>query len=216
MIVTNRRRLLLMLEYLGLFVVAPLLLAGRLLPVPLLVVLWTFAAACLAALLASPDFDRRRLWAANGVGSHLGRALGPFLVAAPLLLLVTWWMDPDRMFAFVRTRPATWFAVMLLYPVLSAYPQSIIYRDYIFHRYRPLFPERWALIGASALAFCLVHLLFRNWLAPALSLAGGLLFAWTYERTRSTLVATIQHAAFGCWLFTIGLGWYFYYGAALG
>jgi membrane protease YdiL (CAAX protease family) len=55
--------------------------------------------------------------------------------------------------------------------------------------------------------------LFRNWIAPTLGFAGGVLFAWTYERTRSSLVAAIQHAACGCWLFTTGLGWYFYHGA---
>ena len=34
-----------------------------------------------------------------------------------------------------------------------------------------------------------------------------------YARTRSALVAALQHAAFGCFVFTIGLGWYFYHGA---
>jgi membrane protease YdiL (CAAX protease family) len=69
------------------------------------------------------------------------------------------------------------------------------------------------MVFASALAFALVHLVFRNPIAPPLSLVGGLLFAATYERTGSSLVATIQHALFGCWVFTVGLGWYFYHGA---
>jgi membrane protease YdiL (CAAX protease family) len=54
---------------------------------------------------------------------------------------------------------------------------------------------------------------FENWIAPTATFFGGLLFAWTYDRTRSALVAGLQHAAFGCYIFTIGLGWYFYYGA---
>jgi DNA-binding transcriptional LysR family regulator len=30
---------------------------------------------------------------------------------------------------------------MLFYPLLSAYPQEIIFRTFIFHRYQPLFPN---------------------------------------------------------------------------
>jgi membrane protease YdiL (CAAX protease family) len=72
------------------------------------------------------------------------------------------------------------------------------------------------MVLGSALAFSFAHVVFRNWIALGLSFGGGLLFAWTYERTGSSLVATAQHALFGCYLFTIGLGWYFYYGAVGG
>jgi membrane protease YdiL (CAAX protease family) len=58
--------------------------------------------------------------------------------------------------------------------------------------------------------------IFENWIAPVLTLIGGLLFAWTYARTRSQVVASFQHALFGCFLFTIGLGWYFYYAVVVG
>ena len=51
-----------------------------------------------------------------------------------------------------------------------------------------------------------------NWIAPALTLIGGIVFGFTYERTRSSLVVAVQHALFGCFLFTIGLGWFFYSG----
>jgi hypothetical protein len=59
-----------------------------------------------------------------------------------------------------------------------------------------------------------MHVIFENWIAPVLTLLGGLLFPWTYARTRSALVASVQHALFGCYLFTIGLGWFFYYAFA--
>lgn len=39
--------------------------------------------------------------------------------------------------------------------------------------------------------------------------AAGVLFAWTYERTRSTLAVSVEHALFGCWMFTVGLGSFF-------
>jgi membrane protease YdiL (CAAX protease family) len=206
-------RFLLILEYLALFVALPVLFATRRLPLPLILTLWGLSAVCLLALLASRSFDRRLLWNAERFRSRAIRALLPLLVVVPLLVLATLWLAPERLFAFVRTRPATWALVMVLYPVLSAYPQGVIYRSFVFHRYRSLLPGRWQRILASAVAFSVAHVVMQNWIAPLFTFGGGVLFAWTYERTRSGLVATLQHAACGCWSFTVGLGWYFYYGS---
>jgi membrane protease YdiL (CAAX protease family) len=46
-----------------------------------------------------------------------------------------------------------------------------------------------------------------------MTLVGGLLFAHTYWKTRSLLVSAIEHALYGCLLYTIGLGRFFYHGA---
>jgi membrane protease YdiL (CAAX protease family) len=93
------------------------------------------------------------------------------------------------------------------------YPQELIFRTYLFHRYRALFGSDRALVAASAVAFGLAHLFFANWWAPLLSTAGGWLFARTYLRTRSTLQATVEHGLWGDVVFTVGLGWYFYGGS---
>lgn len=210
---TPRGRAWLAVEYALLFVVLPVLWAVGRPALPLLPTLWVLALACLLFLLADPVFDRRVLWNAERAGRRLARAALPFLLLAPLLALGVLLLDPGRLFAFVRQRPLLWALVMLLYPVLSAYPQGLVYRVFVFHRYRGLFPGRGAMILASAAAFALVHLIFHNALAPPLSFVGGLLFASTYDRTRSSLAATFQHALFGCFVFTIGWGWYFYHGA---
>jgi membrane protease YdiL (CAAX protease family) len=55
-----------------------------------------------------------------------------------------------------------------------------------------------------------MHIVFRNPLAMALTFAGGILFAWRYEKTGSLFVSSFEHALYGCFLFTIGLGRYFY------
>jgi membrane protease YdiL (CAAX protease family) len=165
------------------------------------------AAVCVALLARSGDFDWRCLWNADRLGRRLALAALPFLAGVPVLLLITELVAPDRWFVLVRERPGLWLAILLLYPLLSVYPQGIVYRAFLFHRYRPLFPSARARILASALAFSAVHVIFENWLAPTLTLVGGLVFAWTYERTRSSLVVAFQHALFGCFLFTIGLGW---------
>jgi membrane protease YdiL (CAAX protease family) len=207
------RRVWLATEYLLLFVALPLLWTIFRPTLPLLPTLWLFSLGCLLYLLADRDFDRRHLWNARRAGRELARAALPFLLLAPLLALGLLLWEPERLLAFVRQRPLLWAAVMVLYPVLSAYPQGVIYRVFLFHRYRTLFPGRWPAIVASAVAFALVHIIFHNAVAPPLSLVGGLLFASTYDRTRSSLVATFQHALFGCFIFTIGWGWYFYHGA---
>ena len=103
--------------------------------------------------------------------------------------------------------------VMVFYPVFSVYPQELIFRAFLFHRYRPLFGSTRNLVIVSAVAFGLAHLFFANLLAPLLSAVGGWIFARTYARSDSTLQATIEHALFGCFLFTVGLGWYFYGGS---
>ena len=46
--------------------------------------------------------------------------------------------------------------------------------------------------------------------------AGGWLFARDYARHRSLTLVCLEHAAYGCVIFTVGLGRFFYSGAAWG
>jgi membrane protease YdiL (CAAX protease family) len=119
---------------------------------------------------------------------------------------------PELEWSLVRQSPGFWAVVMVLYPVLSVYPQGLVYRAFFFERYAVLFPGKWTMIVASALAFAFMHLIFRNWLAVGLTFAGGLLFAARYAETGSLATSCFEHALYGCWLFTVGLGQYFYHG----
>jgi membrane protease YdiL (CAAX protease family) len=69
------------------------------------------------------------------------------------------------------------------------------------------------MILASAVAFAFVHIIFRNPIAVSFTLVGGLLFAWRYQQTDSLFTSSLEHALYGCLMFTIGLGDYFYKGA---
>lgn len=209
-------RIWLTIEYAVLFVVLPVVYVQDLIPLPPIPALWILSAACLAVLLGGGDFDRRRLWNAGRLRSQVLRALLPFLFSAPLLVLGMLLLAPGRLFEMIRQRPVLWLSLMVMYPIVSVYPQGLVYRAFIFHRYGPLFHRRWMRIAASAVAFSMVHVIFENWIAPALTLIGGVLFAWTYASTRSSLVASVQHALFGCFLFTIGLGSYFLYSVVVG
>jgi membrane protease YdiL (CAAX protease family) len=65
----------------------------------------------------------------------------------------------------------------------------------------------------SAFAFSYMHIVFRNPAAMGLTLIGGVLFAITYEDTESLIISIFEHALYGNFLFTIGLGRYLYLGA---
>ncbi|HET6984641.1 MAG TPA: hypothetical protein VFI53_21025 [Myxococcaceae bacterium] len=51
--------------------------------------------------------------------------------------------------------------------------------------------------------------MLANGLALALTLLGGWMFSRTYLRTRSLVATAVEHAAYGCLLFTVGLGRWF-------
>ncbi len=209
----RHQRLFLLLEYVILFFGIPVAYALDWVRLPLFPTLWVLSAGCLIWLLRSREFPKSRLWNPSALSGRWIAVVFPALLGAPILLAATWLVAPERMFGFVRERPGMWALVMLLYPILSVCPQGIVYRAFVFHRYRRLFPTKAARIAASAVAFSAVHVIFENWIAPALTLAGGALFAWTYERSGSETPAALQHALFGCTVFTVGLGWYFYAGA---
>jgi len=196
-----------------LFALLPLLYVFDVLKLPVLLILAPFALACTAILLRDATFDRHRLWNAAGLRGRWPVMLRQFLLHAALITAGAYLLERDLLFALVRRAPALWALIMLLYPLVSVYPQEVIYRAFFFHRYRELFPTPGSMIAASAVAFGFMHIVFENALAVALTLAGGWLFSHTYERSRSLLAVAVQHALYGCFIFTIGLGWYFYHGA---
>ena len=143
---------------------------------------------------------------------NLKPILRRFLLNAALLTLATWYFAPQLLFNFILNQPLFWLVIMILYPILSVIPQEIIFRSFFFSRYATIFPKPWMMILASGFAFSLAHILFHNWIAPVLCLAGGVIFASTYQRHPSLLLVSLEHALYGDFLFTVGLGRYFYHG----
>ena len=168
---------------------------------------------CLIVLFRDRRFDRSRLWNRRDFGLHLRVTLKRLLIGTVLLGAATAVFEPELFLRFPRESPRVWMMVMFFYPVFSVYPQELIFRAFMFHRYEPLFGSDRNLVIVSALTFGLAHLFFANLLAPLLSTVGGYIFARTYAHSRSTLQATIEHGLWGDVLFTLGLGWYFYGGS---
>jgi len=96
--------------------------------------------------------------------------------------------------------------ILFIYSFFSVYPQELIFRTFYFQRYECLFQNKNLFIFINATVFALAHLFFKNSLVIVLTFLGGLLFAFTYKKTKSTLLVTIEHAIYGCWLFTVGMG----------
>ncbi|BFN36911.1 CPBP family intramembrane glutamic endopeptidase [Fidelibacter multiformis] len=201
-------------EFLVLFIFIPVMLifinhiAGRLIiPVLLITSFIVFK-----QLQKDPAFDRHSLWKGRLNKKEIKGIIYRFIPGALLVGVLTYFFLPDHFLAFPKEVPGFWILVMILYPLISVYPQEVIFRTYIFHRYQSVFSGKHEMITASAVAFGMYHLFFCNWIAPVLSFAGGFLFASTYARSRSTAAVVLEHALWGDLIFTIGLGMYFYGG----
>ena len=207
------RLLLLVLEFSAIFVVVPLLVYYRVVPnapIPYLVL----AGFCAFVFLRhDPTFEQSRLFSWGPVDPLLLPLFLRDAVFVAFLGAAVWLFAPELLFSLVRRAPLFWVLIMLLYPLLSVYPQELLYRAFFFHRYQPLFGSGWGMLLASAFAFGFAHIILGNWISVALCLIGGLLFALTYQHSGSFLLTCLDHALFGNFIFTIGLGQFFYHGS---
>lgn len=203
---------LLALEFSFVFIGIPLLIFYRLLPNLPIPYLLLGALAAFLFLRHDPSFDSSRLFSWDSPQTRLPSLLLRDLVLLALLGVAVRLFAPELLFSLVKRAPWFWALIMLLYPLLSVYPQELLYRAFFFDRYQPLFGSGWAMLLASAFAFGFVHIIFGNWLAVVLCIIGGLLFSFTYQQSGSLLLACVDHAIFGNFIFTIGLGRFFYHG----
>jgi uncharacterized protein len=211
---TEKVRAALVIEFALLFFCLPGTLALHPLrwwPLPLL---WAVTLYCHLVLRQQTNFPRRKFWSLSDIPPNVRPILALFLPVAAALAAAMYAFMP-RMFANLpRQRPILWSLVMLLYPLLSVIPQTLIYRVFVFARYGKLLGNRWTLIAVSGAAFAWLHIVLRNPVAPFLTLPAGLLFAWRYARTNSAMASAFEHALYGCLVFTVGLGSFFYTGAS--
>ena len=175
-------------------------------PIPVLLVA---AAAVIWYQRRSRGFDLLRPAALRPA---LPGILATWAVVSALAVAGVAVLDPGRLFDLPRHDTALWAAIVVFYPLVSVYPQELLYRAYLLHRYAPAVGTGRAAAAASALAFGFAHLLFGNAVAVVATLAGGWLFARRYQRTGSLLTVSVEHALYGITIFTVGLGHFFYHG----
>lgn len=178
--------------------------------------LWSACAYTLLILLYIYRQNIRHMWKWQAVTwTALKPILLRWIVCTIGMVLFTLWYDPDRMWYLVNEKPQIIPFLLVLYPLLSALPQEIIFCSFFFKRYECFFGNGKWMVLASALLFAYAHMLFINPVAPSLSFIAGLIFAQTYRTTQSLALVTIEHGLYGNALFVIGLGWYFYHGALM-
>ena len=200
-------------EFIIVFVLLPVVIwltnrLGLYLELPTLLLTSSYSAWRLVATGSST----KSFFSFRGVAPSIPGILIRWSLGTALLLILTRRFAPEQLLAFPRQRPALWTIVMLLYPVLSAYPQEIIYRPFLFQAYPALHRSSdLLLIVFSATVYSFVHVVYNNWIAVVLTFAGGLMFAHNYLRTRSLPAVWIEHSLWGNMIFTVGLGRYFYH-----
>lgn len=155
-------------------------------------------------------------WNWQGFKDNIKPVLIRFVLIMPLLFGFMYWVLPERLFSFPLERPDRWLMVMILYPVLSVVPQEMIYKTLFFGRYGSLFGTRTGPLIASALMFGYMHVMLGNIVAVVGTTLVGFLIGQSYLKSRSLALASFEHALYGCWVYTLGLGIYFYTGAAWG
>ncbi|RZN80633.1 MAG: CPBP family intramembrane metalloprotease [Winogradskyella sp.] len=128
------------------------------------------------------------------------------VVIAIVTTLYMWLVDASNLYVVIRTKPMLWGIILFVYSLFSVYPQELIYRTFFFERYQSLFNNKTLFIIINAALFSLAHIFFKNTLVMFLTFIGGLLFALTFKKTKSTVLVSIEHAIYGCWLFTVGMG----------
>lgn len=142
---------------------------------------------------------------------------GPLLRAslfAVLALIFVMLAEPQNLFLLPRERTGLWILILVLYPILSALPQELIYRVYLFEVHKILWKSPALPVLISAVLFGWMHIIFASWLSVILTLFAGLVLAWSYGRSRlrpgAIWVILFEHSLYGLTVFTVGLGRYFY------
>ncbi|WP_136685906.1 CPBP family intramembrane glutamic endopeptidase [Falsirhodobacter xinxiangensis] len=203
-------RTLLWAEFVGFYVVIPVLVAVFLPPGRLFEALFVFMLAGLALLAFTPGFEWRELlrgwraidWPRVGVLSVVTLLAG---------VIVMQMAAPARMFSLLD-RPQMLLTIAVFYPLLSALPQEVVFRALYFRRYRDIVPEGIPGLLLNAGLFSLAHLMYWNSIVMVMTFAGGFVFAWAHIVRRSFPMAWVMHSVAGLIVFACGLGIYFYSG----
>lgn len=197
-------------EFTLLFIGAPLVVALFLPPDRLFEALAMFSVAGLVLIWWTGEFRWSELVRGWGRVRWWQLALFGLLVGATGYLIMT----ATRPGYELNTSPARLrFLVLLwlLYPLLSALPQELIFRALFFHRYAALMGSAAAARLVNAAVFSLAHLMYWSAVVTILTFIGGWIFARLYQE-KGFPAAWLAHAIAGNMLFSVGMGAFFYSG----
>lgn len=197
-------------EMLVLFVLAPCagLFFQQQLSTFLLPALISLAALCLWLILQDPGFKRFRLTNSANLPAALWRRRPAFIAGLCASGILFFSFSDASWFHLPMQETDRWLSLLIIYPLLSVAPQELIFRTFFFHRYKKIIPKKKIRAWLSAAFFAWAHIIYGNWIAVGVAFCGGILFAFTYAKSRSTLACVVEHSIWGLWLFSFGLGQY--------
>jgi uncharacterized protein len=194
----------LIIEFICLFVLLPVVYWLDWFPFHKVIPLLLLFIYCLAILFQHGRFTKNLL----SVRAPWAVLLIRFVLTTSIILGVLF-VTQKGVFADLQENPKL-MLMLIMYPFLSALPQEVIFREFFFYRYARLFPQETFLVLMNVLMFSFAHIYFGNWIVLIFTLAGGLLFALTYLKTRSLLVVSIEHSLYGLVILASPLHLYFY------
>lgn len=206
---TGTRNILIWIEFIALFVGIPLLLVSGKVMHPSSILLPLVAGLAIYFYLQK-DFKfrefiqlkvSRQTWITQGI---------IVLLIGIVLTLAVWIFEPENLFNLPRGNWKVWVGMFFFYPTFSAYAQEVIYRLFLFNRYRTIFRNKNSLILASAITFSYAHIVYFSVLSLILTFLAGVYLAIVYQKTKSVLFVSILHGALGFFIFTVGLGQHFW------
>tara|TARA_B100000809_G_C15127564_1_gene526933 strand:+ start:1347 stop:1982 length:636 start_codon:yes stop_codon:yes gene_type:complete len=192
-------------ELVSLFVVIPIILSLNIHPFIKLTPVLIGVLYCIYTSIKQHLFSLKELLEIklHKVWKPITIQIGLFVIGSTLLM---YFFNNENLFIVLRKNWVIWLAITFFYSVFSVYPQEFLYRTFFFKRYSILFKNSSVLIVINALVFSIAHLVFNNLLVLGLTFIGGILFAFTYNKSKSLLLTSIEHAFYGSWLFTLGMG----------
>ena len=161
-------------------------------------------------LLRTTDFTWKELFRWQIPGRLLWRHGLVVLATFTVLLGIVFIFDREQVFNLIRIHPWIFVALCIFYPVFSAFGQEIIYRTFLFKRFRILFPKEWHFTVISGITFSFMHIVYYDPVSMIITFIGGLYFAQVYVWTRSVLFSAVLHGCMGIVVFAVGLGQYFW------
>ena len=191
-------------EFTLLFIILPLLYFFDVIPFHKVIPLVALFVYCLVILITAKRISSDKF--------TLTAEWKPILLRFVIIIGITLffiWFFADSLWADLTANKKLLVAI-IIYPVLSAFPQELIFREFFYYRYATIFRNPSVLLVVNVVLFSFAHLYFMSWVVLLFTLVGGLIFSITYLKTRSLLVVTIEHTIYGSVILASGLGEQFY------
>lgn len=196
-------------ELVILFISLPLLMKFNIIPLPRIMVLLIVFIIVLVMSIKLKYLDKY-WYRIPKLNSKYWLKMGSIYVVSFLIFIsYIYFFLGEKPFIIIRERPILMLIIAIFYPIVSAFPQELIYRTFYFKRYKNIFTTK-QLLFTNMLMFSFLHIIYNNIPAVLLTLVSGLVFTMNYYRKASLMLVTIEHSILGLIVFITGMGQYFY------